>query len=305
MTSTAEHERHAEQVRGEMARTVEALRNRLSPGQLVDETIRYMKGSDGSLALSNLKNQARDNPLALTLIGAGLAWMMAGPRLRGGNGHAEGRHLADDTGRHISHGTAGPMTHTSVGSASSAAEGAVHKSDTDQRSWAAGAGEAVSGAAGRVGASAGAARREAQKAMSATGESASNAADQVRRSAGQLTERTRRTFSETLEREPLIIGALGLAIGAAIGALIPTTAAEDEYLGPARDKLKDQAGDAMKRGVEEAKDVADKSYAAAKQALRDEDRDRPVAERVSDAAKTAAETAREEAKRKAEGHTST
>ncbi|RST87733.1 hypothetical protein EJC49_03740, partial [Aquibium carbonis] len=80
MKSSTEHERHAEEVRARMAGTAEQIRDRMSPGQLVDEVFRYMGDSNGSAAVSNLGRQVRDNPLSLALIGAGMAWLFAGPR---------------------------------------------------------------------------------------------------------------------------------------------------------------------------------------------------------------------------------
>ena len=55
--------------------------------------------------------------------------------------------------------------------------------------------------------------------------------------------------------QPLLFGALGLAIGAAIGAALPRTQTENEYMGPASDALKEQA-----------QDVASEQYAYVKEA---------------------------------------
>ena len=54
------------------------------PGKMVDEFMAYMKNSDGTLALDNLRRQARENPMALAMIGSGFAWLMFG----GGGGAA-------------------------------------------------------------------------------------------------------------------------------------------------------------------------------------------------------------------------
>ena len=50
----------------------------MSPGQLMDEVLNQFRGGDGSQMLANLQSQARDNPMALALVGSGLAWLMMG-----------------------------------------------------------------------------------------------------------------------------------------------------------------------------------------------------------------------------------
>ena len=76
--STAELERDAEIARAKVAQTAESIRSRMTPGQLIDEFTGVFSGGDGMAALGNLKTQIRDNPLPLTLIGTGLAWLVLG-----------------------------------------------------------------------------------------------------------------------------------------------------------------------------------------------------------------------------------
>ena len=76
--SAAELEREAEAARARVANTAESLRSKMTPGQLIDEMTGMFSGGDSSAALNNLKAQVRDNPLPLTLVGAGLAWLMLG-----------------------------------------------------------------------------------------------------------------------------------------------------------------------------------------------------------------------------------
>ena len=52
--------------------------------------------------------------------------------------------------------------------------------------------------------------------------------------AGEYGRYARRRFDETLDQEPLVIGAIGLAVGAAIGAALPASPVERRYFGPAR-----------------------------------------------------------------------
>jgi hypothetical protein len=40
--------------------------------------------------------------------------------------------------------------------------------------------------------------------------------------------------------QPLVLAGIGLAVGAAIGAMLPRTEAEDQFMGDASDELKEQ-----------------------------------------------------------------
>ena len=71
-------------------------------------------------------------------------------------------------------------------------------------------------------------------------------------------------FFDTLHEQPLVLGALGLAAGAAIGAALPTTDKEDEWLGDSRDRLKERAKEAGWEQVEKARAAAGAAYSAAR-----------------------------------------
>lgn len=76
--TSAELERQAEAARARLADTADELKARMSPGQIMDEVLNQFRGGDGTEMLANLKTQARDNPMALALIGSGMAWLMLG-----------------------------------------------------------------------------------------------------------------------------------------------------------------------------------------------------------------------------------
>ena len=65
--------------------------------------------------------------------------------------------------------------------------------------------------------------------------------------------------------QPLVLAGIGLAVGAAIGALLPRTHAEDELMGDASDQLKDQTREFAGEQLEKAKKVGEHAYATAKQ----------------------------------------
>jgi hypothetical protein len=76
--------------------------------------------------------------------------------------------------------------------------------------------------------------------------------------------------NDTVGRNPLIVGALGIAVGAIIAASLPSTIQEDKLLGPAADDLKHKAGDAALEGVAAAKEIAAEVFQEAASRAKDE-----------------------------------
>jgi hypothetical protein len=63
-------------------------------------------------------------------------------------------------------------------------------------------------------------------------------------------------ISDLLRREPLVLGAVGLAIGAALGALLPETRFEKEHLGEQEDRLRKAGAEAASSAIRRAGAVA-------------------------------------------------
>ena len=97
------------------------------------------------------------------------------------------------------------------------------------------------------------------------GESVSRAGEEVRYRAGRAGDRAaqmgrsaRDGFDTMMYEQPLVIGALALAVGAAIGGALPRTRREDELMGEHRDRFLDQAEAAAMDQVEKGRAVADR-----------------------------------------------
>jgi hypothetical protein len=73
-------EREAEARRLELAATFDELRARATPGHMLDQIVDYASDSGGADFFRNLRDQTVANPLALGLVGAGLAWLMLSSR---------------------------------------------------------------------------------------------------------------------------------------------------------------------------------------------------------------------------------
>ena len=106
-------------------------------------------------------------------------------------------------------------------------------------------GEAVRETAYRVGETVGHRAEMVQERAADVSSQARNEAERLaaearwRAQAG--VERTRQTFWETMEQNPLTLGAVVLIAGAAIGASIPSTEYENRLMGDTRDRLMDEA----------------------------------------------------------------
>ena len=308
MSSTAEIERHAEEVRAEMAGTAESLQQRLTPGQIIDEMSGYFKDSDGALGLKNLQRQVRDNPMALAVVGAGLAWLMMG------SGPAAARPVSN---RGFDGGFGGDRRFAGSGAAEDYRSGDATLTTADSylggegfvtphadasgngSSWTSKASDTASGAADSVRSGASSAAAGVRSAASSLRDSGASAYDSARHgiadaahgvsdatgaaaeriaSAGRrfgdegarLAGSARNSINDAMEREPLILGAVGLAVGAAIGALLPRSRVEDEYLGETSDRTREAASEALSQGLHEAEEVVEKTAAATKQAMKDE-----------------------------------
>jgi hypothetical protein len=78
----------------------------------------------------------------------------------------------------------------------------------------------------------------------------------TRARAGHYGRRARHGVLRTLDEQPLMLGAIGLAIGAALGAALPPSETEDRLMGEARDE-------ALRRATKAGREQAEKARAAA------------------------------------------
>jgi hypothetical protein len=94
------------------------------------------------------------------------------------------------------------------------------------------------------------------------GETATSAADAVRSgvvsmaNAAPAPEGIRSTLGELFQRQPLLLGAIGLGIGAGVGASLPTTDTEKQYLGDASAEFQAKALGVANEGAQRATDIA-------------------------------------------------
>ena len=70
-----------EQTRSQMDSTLEAIEKRLTPGELLDQGLNYLRNSGGREFISNLGASVKGQPLPASLVGIGLAWLMVNQQI--------------------------------------------------------------------------------------------------------------------------------------------------------------------------------------------------------------------------------
>jgi hypothetical protein len=93
---------------------------------------------------------------------------------------------------------------------------------------------------------------------SALGDRIADTADRTRRQTTGLVRLTRETATSFITEQPLLCAAIGVAIGAAIASLLPSTDTEDEWMGEASESVRSAAGQVGSDALDSAKDVAGK-----------------------------------------------
>lgn len=88
-------ERDIARTREQMSATIDQLQSKMSPGQLLDQGLDYLRSSGAGDFGSNLGRSVRDNPLPVALVGVGLAWLMASGRSAAASSPRATQHTGD------------------------------------------------------------------------------------------------------------------------------------------------------------------------------------------------------------------
>lgn len=297
--STADQDR----IEGDLGRTrsrmdarLNELQERLSPGQVLDDLMRYFRGSEGGDFARNLMDSVRSNPLPAALTGIGLTWLMASnPRPQNA---ATGSDTTITPGTRALHGEiqefsapggAAWTSHEELDTHIRRAEQEVVRQDDEaEAAYRARLDEARGKALGvaretqdthesfgkRVQDALGAARQSLTQGAQGLSDRASDAISQVSAAAGgaahsaggQLTHGGRAAqqmgsnLLSTITDNPVLLGAVGLAAGALLGALVPQSDQEEAALGG-------MAGQAREAARNMAQEAVDRSGKVAQQAL--------------------------------------
>lgn len=217
-------ERDIDATRDDLRATLSALERRFSVDRLIDMTVGRIRDRGGEFA-GNLGDAAARNPIPLLLTCVGVAWLMMSRR--------------EDDGR-PSWRSDGADAAEKVTAAADGIGGRVRDAYESSR-------ETLSDATDSLRSGAETLHRRASRAASATREQVGHAQERIDR---------------LLHEQPLVIGALGLAAGAIIGALVPATETEQHLLGDVRDKAVKKVAEASRQRYEAARDSTAAAYSA-------------------------------------------
>ncbi len=219
-----------EETRAELGETIDAIQERLSfsnisgqvsehvnqavetaKGAVYDATIgkavNIMKNLGNEISTTSFGRTVKNNPIPFLLIGAG-AGLLA---YQSFSGNGKGRSRS----RQLSGGSAGDFVN-SRDNADSGSLGSVSGAITGVK-------DTVSTAAGTA------------------YEKVTGAVDQVYNKAGEYGSTAREQYDHYLEENPLAVGAVALALGAAVGLAIPATRYEGQLMGQAKQDLMNKA----------------------------------------------------------------
>lgn len=334
-------ERELEETRTNVDKTISALQEKVSPGQIIDETLGYLsKGSEGPKEyLANLGETLKENPVPTALIAMGIGWLMVSgssgrsrdyqgnyrqttdpypydelssdqlyipPEARyssttsRGNGgvrisekiRGQGARLSERTGTArdsvrdgMQHGAASTRDNVNRGAAS-VRNGAVSAKDklhsgavntkNSVRNGVASARDSVRSGAAEVKHRMGETMENIRESLHHRGErtryrmrdmsyGARRRARDVGRGGQYRLRQAQGGYQRLLDEQPLVLGALGLAAGLALGYALPITRREDELLGEYRDQLVYKAKETGQAYGEKAQRVAQSAVEGAKQ----------------------------------------
>ena len=247
-----------EETRKEMGETIDAIQERLSFANIseqVSETVssaiesakdtaydatigkavNFMKDFGDGVSRSNAFRVIRNNPFPLALIGLGAGLLAYQSFSRSGRRYeGNGRDRRQLTGR-------GESARNARGVVGRAYEGISHGAETALESVSEKANatyESVSGAL--------------SNAYTGAGDAAHRAYDRL----GEYGTVAHEKYDEYIEENPLAVGAVAMAVGAAVGFAIPATRYENKLMGEARENLVQRAQDAAGTLVDKAKHAA-------------------------------------------------
>jgi ElaB/YqjD/DUF883 family membrane-anchored ribosome-binding protein len=236
---TLEHE--IDQQRASISSIVDALESKMSPGQLFDQALSYSRGN-GSEFFQNLGTTVKNNPVPTVLAGLSLAWLamnqnrpIAPPRVHTGPSLMDrASAVASKVGQAVDgmkdtlHGAADSVTSKASAAADSVAAHA-------------------SAAADSVTSHTSALKDKASTWRDGATDRLSDGSERLGRNAEDLTAQAREAgtqvkgqFEYLLKEQPLVLAAVGLALGAAFGAALPVTRHEHRLMGKTSDRLTGQ-----------------------------------------------------------------
>jgi ElaB/YqjD/DUF883 family membrane-anchored ribosome-binding protein len=253
-----------DQVSGQISDAVETAKDAFygKAGDIVNTVGRSFRQLGGT----DLAKRAQENPTALAIIGAGIGALLVGVLLGGDskkskkkntsyrykNNNASYKYDFDSDDNDVRYADSPRRELKSNKSVKSGAQQAPSKTgdtaSTAYQTASSAASTALEGVASSassvsetVGSIASKTYEGAGSAASKTFETVGGAASFAYDKAGDLGGQMKINYDYYIEENPLAVGAVALALGAAVGFAIPLTKTENEYLGEYRDNVLEKA----------------------------------------------------------------
>lgn len=201
--------------------------------------------------VSGLQDAVRQNPVSAALVGMGILWMFTG-----GNRITAAAALLPSAAR-----AAAASVGNSVDAVGSVAESARSVGSRVVE----GVRDTLSSASAAVGDTASQAYDAAKGTVSDSAPKTTTAAREQAGSAAGMAGVLHNNLKDTFARQPLLLGAVGLAVGAVMAAGLPATKIEAEFAGDAADRVTAQVKDFASAQVDRVTETAKRTLDAVKE----------------------------------------
>lgn len=251
MRESAQLQREAEAQRAGLSNTLGQLREGMTTSALSTELVGVLRDSSLSIVKS-LAESARTNPGAALLIGAGLTMMLT--RTTGADVMATatsalktattvGTDAAAAAAGKVKSaaGTAADTAKSLAGQATDKVAGIATKAEKLALNTAASLTDQAVGAADAVRGAAGEQVDHAKRLV----EEGKETAEHLNQDASKLAADTRQAVTKLFEEQPILVAAIGTALGALFGAALPVSQAERQVLGKVGAEAIDKGRDVL------------------------------------------------------------
>ncbi len=251
MRESAQLQREAEAQRAGLSNTLGQLREGMTTSALSTELVGVLRDSSLSVVKS-LAESARTNPGAALLIGAGLTMMLT--RTTGADVMATatsalrtattvGTDAATAAAGKVKSaaGTAADTAKSLAGQATDKVAGMATKAEKLALDTAASLTDQAKGAADAVRGAAGEQVDHAKRLV----EEGKETAEHLNQDASKLAADTRQAVTKLFEEQPILVAAIGTALGALFGAALPVSQAERQVLGKVGAEAIDKGRDVL------------------------------------------------------------
>lgn len=233
-TDTDQIEQELAETRARMDRRLDALGDKLSPNQLVNDALAQVSGGDGADFTQTLIAKAKANPIPAVLAGVGIAWLVASSQ-----GKEQGK---PDLPTRLRTAEAGVTRLEDE-------HPDVHASRLDD-------------ARGQVLGIARSASDTAASYSQRIKDALASATQSVRETAHDLGDRT--DSGKSLAGNPIAMGAAAALAGLIVGALVPVSEQEERALGGLAGELRTKGRDLAQEVVDRGAQVAGDALGAVK-----------------------------------------